>query len=112
MNGDRSDPDRPELVGAAKKAVLAARTSHVEHVSAALEGWVAVGRRVPIAGNIVHAVILLAARVWLSQAIFVHQMMMTMMMMRAEGFAEACPAVAARARCRSPHGRQGDPYRP
>ena len=91
MNGDRSDPDRPELVGPAKKAVLAARTSHVEHVSAALEGWVAVGRKVPIAGNIVHAVILLAARVWLSQAIFVHQIMM---MMRAEGFAEA-PSVRA-----------------
>jgi NADH dehydrogenase FAD-containing subunit len=86
MNGDRSGPDRPAVAGAAEKAVLAAWTSPVEHVSAALEGWVAVGRKVAIAGNIVHAFLLLAARVWLSQAIFVHQIMM---MMRAEGFAEA-----------------------
>jgi NADH dehydrogenase FAD-containing subunit len=86
MNRDRSGPDRPAVAGAAEKAVLATWTSPVEHVSAALEGWVAVGRKAAIAGNIVHAFLLLAARVWLSQAIFVHQIMM---MMRAEGFAEA-----------------------
>src|SRR5271157_3897632 len=85
MSGDRSLLERPEVSGAAEKAPLAARTSRVEHV------WVAVGRRVAVSGNIVHAVLLLAARVWLSQAIFVHQIMM---MMRAEGFAEP-PSVGA-----------------
>ena len=99
MNGDRSHPDRPEVAGAAEKAVLAAWTSPVEHVSAALEGWVAVGRKVAIAGNIVHAFLLLAARVWLSQAIFVHQIMM---MMRAEGFAEAPSAGATLIRSVAP----------
>lgn len=99
MTGDRSHPDRPESPGAAKKAVLAARTSHVEHVSAALEGWVAVGRRVVIAGNIVHACLLLAVRVWLSQAIFVHQIMM---MMRAEGFSEEPSAGATLIRSIAP----------
>jgi NADH dehydrogenase/putative oxidoreductase len=95
MNGDRSHPDRPEVAGAAEKAVLAART----HVPAAVEGWVAVGRRFAVAGNIVHAFLLLAARVWLSQAIFVHQIMM---MMRAEGFAEAPSAGATLIRSIAP----------
>ncbi|HXA22494.1 MAG TPA: NAD(P)/FAD-dependent oxidoreductase [Acetobacteraceae bacterium] len=71
----------------------------MQHVSAALEGWVAVGRKVAIAGNIVHAFLLLAARVWLSQAIFVHQIMM---MMRAEGFAEAPSAGATLIRSVAP----------
>jgi NADH dehydrogenase/putative oxidoreductase len=99
MNGDRSDPDRPEVAGAAKKAVLAARTSPVEHVSAALEGWMVIGRRVAIAGNIVRASLLLVARVWLSQAIFVHQIMM---MMLAAGFAEAPSAGATMIRSIAP----------
>ena len=99
MNGDRSHPGRPEVLGAARKAVLAARTSHVKHVSAALEGWLAAGRKVAITGNIVHAFLLLAARVWLSQAIFVHQIMM---MMRAEGFAEAPSAGATLIRSVAP----------
>ena len=91
MNSDRSHPDRPAVAGAAEKAVLAAWTSPVQHDSAALEGWVAVGRKVTIAGNIVHAFLLLAARVWLSHAIFVHQIRM---IMRAEGIAEAPSAGA------------------
>jgi NADH dehydrogenase FAD-containing subunit len=99
MNGDRSHPDRPAVAGAAEKAVLAAWTSPVEHVSAAFEGCVAVGRKVAIAGNIIHAFLLLAARVWLSQAIFVHQIMM---MMRAAGFAEAPSAGATLIRSVAP----------
>jgi NADH dehydrogenase/putative oxidoreductase len=53
-----------------------------------------------IAGNFAHAFLLLAARIWLSQAIFVHQIMM--MMMRAEGFAEAPSAGATLIRSIAP----------
>jgi hypothetical protein len=88
MSGDRP---HPEASGAAGKAVLAAQATRGEHASAALEGWAGVGRSVAVAGSIVHPLLLLAARIWLSQVIFVHQIMM---MMRAEGFAEA-PAVGA-----------------
>jgi NADH dehydrogenase FAD-containing subunit len=88
MRGDRSGPEVP---GAAGQAVLGVCASLLQRVSAGLEGWVAIGRSVAIAGNIVHAVLLLTARIWLSQSIFVHQIMM---MMRAEGFAEA-PSVGA-----------------
>src|ERR1700739_506654 len=88
MNSDQHHSDRPELVGAATKAVPAASVPGVEHVSATLEDWVAVGRTVAITGGIVQAVLLLAARIWLSQAIFVHQIMM---MMRADGFSETPP---------------------
>jgi len=52
---------------------------------------VAAGRGVAIVGGFAHAALLLAVRIWLSQAIFVHQMMM---MMRAERFTEA-PSVEA-----------------
>jgi NADH dehydrogenase FAD-containing subunit len=99
MNGDRSSPDRPEVLGAARKAALGVCASLLERVSAGFEDWVAVGRRVTIAGNIVHAFLLLAARVWLSQAIFVHQIMM---MMRAEGFTEAPSAGATLIRSIAP----------
>jgi len=51
-----------------------------------VEAWAAVGRWVTVSGGIAQAVLLLAARIWLSHAIFVHQLMM---MMRAEGFSEA-----------------------
>jgi NADH dehydrogenase FAD-containing subunit len=81
MNGDRSGPDRPEVPEAAGKGA-----SLLERVSAGFEDWVAIGRNVVIAGNFAHAFLLLAARIWLSQAIFVHQIMM---MMHAEGVAEA-----------------------
>ena len=53
--------------------------------SAAARSWMAV------TGGGIQAVILLAARVWLSQDVFLHQVMM---MMRAEGFA-AAPSVGA-----------------
>jgi len=91
MTSDRSGPNHPEVSGADGKAVLMVYASLLERVSAGLEAWVAIGRGVAIAGNVIHAVLLLTARIWLSQAIFVHQIMM---MMRAEGFAEA-PSVGA-----------------
>ena len=52
-----------------------------------------------IAGNFAHAFLLLTARIWLSQAIFVHQIMI---MMRAEGFAEAPSAGATLIRSIAP----------
>src|SRR5271169_5910123 len=99
MNGDRSSPDRPEVSGAARKAALGVCASFLERVSAGFEDWVAIGRNVAIAGNFAHAFLLLAARIWLSQAIFVHQIMM---MMRAEGFAEAPSAGATLIRSIAP----------
>ena len=51
----------------------------------------AVARRIAITGGILQAILLLMARIWLSQAIFVHQIMM---MMRAHGFAVAPSAGA------------------
>jgi NADH dehydrogenase FAD-containing subunit len=99
MNGDRSSPDRPEVLGAARKAALGVCSSFLERVSAGFEDWVAIGRNVAIAGNFAHAFLLLAARIWLSQAIFVHQIMM---MMRAEGFAEAPSAGATLIRSIAP----------
>src|ERR1700720_1776904 len=99
MNGDRSGPDRPEVSGAAEKAVLGVCASLLERVSAGLEDWVAIGRSVAIAGNVIHAVLLLTARIWLSQTLFVHQIMM---MMRAEGLAEAPSAGATLIRSVAP----------
>jgi NADH:ubiquinone reductase (H+-translocating) len=100
MSSDRSPLDRPEVSGAAGKAVPAARSSHVEHILAALEGWVAIGRRVAFTGGIIHAILLLAARIWLSQAIFVHQIMM--MMVRTEGLVEVPPVGATLIRSVAP----------
>src|ERR1700721_825955 len=100
MSSDRSPRDRPELSGAAGEAVPAARSSHVEHILAALEGWVAIGRRVAFTGGIIHAILLLAARIWLSQAIFVHQIMM--MMVRIEGLVEVPPVGATLIRSVAP----------
>ncbi|HXA54895.1 MAG TPA: hypothetical protein VNV37_08485, partial [Solirubrobacteraceae bacterium] len=88
MNGDRSGPDRPGVCA-----------SLLERVSAGLEDWVAIGRSVAVAGNVIHAVLILTARIWLSQAIFVHQIMM---MMLAEGFAEAPSAGATLIRSVAP----------
>jgi NADH dehydrogenase FAD-containing subunit len=99
MNGDRSSPDRPEVLGAARKATLGVCASLLERVSAGFEDWVAIGRNLVIAGNFAHAFLLLAARIWLSQAIFVHQIMM---MMRAEGFTEAPSAGATLIRSIAP----------
>jgi len=91
MKGDRSRPDCPEVVGVTEKSVRTVFVPGIDRVLAALEAWVAVGRMVAITGDIAHAVLLLAAGIWLSQAIFVRQIMM---MMRAQGFAEA-PSVRA-----------------
>ena len=90
MSEDPSRPDRLEL-GAAGTAAPAARSVLQERVSAVLEGWEAVGRWTVFTGGIVRSWLLLVARIWLSQAIFVHQIMM---MMRATGFSEA-PSVGS-----------------
>ena len=77
MSGAPHHLDRPEVSGEAEKAVL--------------EACVSVGHTVAIAASILRAILLLAARIWLSEALFVHQIMM---MMRSEGFAET-PSVGA-----------------
>jgi hypothetical protein len=76
MSGDQLD--RLEVSGAAAKAVPTARAPNAEQVSAVLECWAAVARRIAITGGIFHAVLLLMVRVWLSQAIFVHQIISRM----------------------------------
>ena len=92
MTGDQPHPAGPEEFGAARGAAVSAASQFgVERIQAVLEGCAAVGRLAGTAGGIAQAALLLAARIWLSQAIFVHQIMM---MMRAEGFAEA-PSVGA-----------------
>jgi hypothetical protein len=90
MSEDPSRPDRPEL-GAAETAAPAARSVRQERVSAILEGWDTVGRWAVFTGGVVRAGLLLMVRVWLSQTIFVHQIMA---MMRATGFSEA-PSVGS-----------------
>src|SRR3984885_9311746 len=78
MSGDQSQPDPPEATGAASAAVPAARWLGVEHASALVAAWTAVGRWAAVAGGVAEAALLLAARMWLSQTIFVHQIMMMM----------------------------------
>jgi len=85
--------------GSAAKALPAGRESLVELVSALLDVWVAIARGVTVTGNIAWAA-LLAARIWLSQAVFVHQIMM--MMMHAEGFTETPSAGATLIRAGAP----------
>ena len=60
----------------------------LEFAWTALERLVELRRSVCVPGHVAQAGLLLAARVWLSQAIFVHQVMM---MMHAEAFAGAPP---------------------
>ena len=62
--------------------VLIRRAAEVFEIWAASRSWAGV------AGRAAQAALLLAARVWLSQAIFVHQLMT---MMHARGFAESPP---------------------
>jgi NADH dehydrogenase FAD-containing subunit len=83
MSGEQSSPGRPAAVEDAASAV---RSPRAEPTSAVAEAWAAIGRWVAIGGGVAQAALLLAARIWLSQAIFVHQIMT---MMRAEGFSEA-----------------------
>ena len=90
MSEDPSRTDRPAL-GAAETAASAARSVRQERVAAVLEGWEAVGRWAVFTGGVVQAGLLLVARIWLSQAVFVHQIMA---MMRATGFSEA-PSVGS-----------------
>jgi NADH:ubiquinone reductase (H+-translocating) len=91
MRADQSRPDLPEVAGATETALSAAPQLGMEHVAAVLEWSEAVRRWTVITGGVAGAVLLLAARIWLSQALFVHQIMM---MMRAEGFSEATSAGA------------------
>src|ERR1700679_3712655 len=90
MSQDPSRPDCPVL-GAAGVAAPAARSLLQERFAAVLEGWEAVRRWAVVTGGIVQPGLLLVARIWLSQAIFVHQIML---MMRATGFSEA-PSVGS-----------------
>ena len=90
MSEDPSRTDRPAL-GAAEIAASAARSVRQERVAAVLEGWKTVGRWAVFTGGIVQAGLLLVARIWLSQAVFVHQIMA---MMRATRFSEA-PSVGS-----------------
>jgi NADH dehydrogenase/putative oxidoreductase len=73
--------------GAERIATLisATQSSLAEPLWSLLEAFISAGRGVRAAGNMVHAVLLLTTRIWLSQAILVHQIAM---MMHAEGFAE------------------------
>jgi hypothetical protein len=87
MSGDQSPPECSEALEEAKTAAPAARAVGAECAAAVVEAWAAVGRRAAAAG-VAQAVLLLAARIWLSQAIFVHEIMM---MIRAEGFSETPP---------------------
>jgi hypothetical protein len=68
-----------------------ARSLRQERVSTVFEGWEAVSRWTAFTGLIVRPGLLLVARIWLSQAIFVHQIMM---MMHGTGFSEAPPVEA------------------
>ena len=88
MSGNQSHPVCPEAVGVAKGATQAVRSRGGDHASAVVEAWVAFGRWDAVAGGAAAAALLLAARIWLSQAVFVHQIMM---MMRAGGLSEAPP---------------------
>jgi NADH:ubiquinone reductase (H+-translocating) len=91
MRDDQSQPRNPETQGAAHPAAPAIGLLGAENIFGVLEGSAAIGRRVAFAGGVAQPLLLLAARIWLSQAIFVHQIMM---MMRAEGFADV-PSVGA-----------------
>src|ERR1700761_5455847 len=91
MSGDPSSPEGSEAAWRAEAAAPTLWSRYVEQATALVEPWAAVGRRAAVAAGIAQAILLLAARIWLSQAIFVHQMMI---MMRAEGFSVAAPVGA------------------
>ena len=55
------------------------RTPITENTRAVLAAVSGLGRSVTIGGNVAFACLLLVARIWLSQAIFVHQVMMIML---------------------------------
>jgi NADH dehydrogenase FAD-containing subunit len=88
MSANQSHPDGPEAVGVRATAAPGVRSLCVERASAAIAVLTALGRWSAVAGRVGQAGLLLAARTWLSQAIFVHQIMM---MMRAGGFPGAPP---------------------
>lgn len=90
MNENSSRPDRRESI-AAGTAAPDYGSAFLERVPAVIDGWEAARRWAVSTGGVVRGGLLLVARIWLSQAIFVHQIMM---MMRAVGFSEAPPVGA------------------
>jgi uncharacterized membrane protein YphA (DoxX/SURF4 family) len=86
MCNDPSRPDHPEGAGDTETSLPVPPQLGVEHVAAVLEWWEVARRWTVITGDVAGAGLLLAARIWLSQALFLHQIMM---MMRADGFSEA-----------------------
>ena len=82
-----------------QKAVLRKPTQLVKRASTVLDHAVRLEHWVDIIGKAAQAVLLLAVRIWLSQAIFVHQLVV---MMRAEGFAAASSPGAAMLRSVAP----------
>jgi len=87
----QNHPDRSQTTGDAHEAPPAGGQPAAEHIVEALEGSAAVRGWIAAIGGVAQPALLLAARIWLSQAIFVHQIMM---MMRVEGFI-GDPSVAA-----------------
>lgn len=86
MRDDQSRHDRQEVAGDTETMPPAAPQLGVEHAAVVLEYCEVVRRWTVIIGDVAGAVLLLVARIWLSQALFVHQIMM---MMRADRFSEA-----------------------
>lgn len=88
MTKDSAVWSRADVLGNVRKAFLG-RLARREHASTALEYLGGLGRWVGITGNVAEAGLLLVVRLWLNQAVFVHQFMR---MIRAEGFVQAPPA--------------------
>jgi NADH dehydrogenase FAD-containing subunit len=88
---DPSVPRRLTDLGTSWKAVLGVRTALKGPARGALEFLGGSSRWARSAGTVAHAVLLLVARIWLSQTVFVHGLMM---MMSAGGFTRAPPSWA------------------
>jgi NADH dehydrogenase FAD-containing subunit len=86
-------------LGTVRRAVFRPRAPLLEFAWTALERLVGLRRWVCVPGQVAQAGLLLAARIWLSQVIFVHQLMM---MMHAEAFAGAPPMGATMIRSVAP----------
>ena len=99
MESESSASRGIEALRTVRRTVLGGPAPLLESTSAALEYLVGLRRWVGITGRVAQAGLLLAARIWLSQAIFVHQLMM---MMHAAEFAGAPPVEAALTRSVAP----------
>src|ERR1700730_11649765 len=69
MSGDQPPPECSEALEEAKTAAPAVRSVGAEHAAAVVEAWGAGGRGGAAAAGVAQAALLLAARIWLSQAI-------------------------------------------